>query len=179
MKRKNKIFLTGTTLIGLAGGIFSPSTFAGDVTMPVNAVIKSSLSENVTRNLHFGEIDLAPGSSRVTLNASAAGATGQDALPTGTNDTIVTGGHSGLITVEAAMDMTISIDYPANGLVTLAPGNLEVKDIALNSQGGNGTTISHTGGTTTTIAVGGYIEFDGDEEDGTHSGTMTITLNYL
>ena len=173
MNRTKRFLLTGTILASITG-LYTPNIFAADVSLPISATLNSSIDQTPTQNLNFGTIDLAPTVTTVTINASSASAT-----PTATGATIVTGGNNGVITVQGAMNLTITVAYPNDSTVQITNNTdtVYVNNIANNSQGGSGT-ISHTGGSNTSIRVGGAVTFTGSETNGTYNGTMPVVLTY-
>ncbi len=175
----------GVTLLGL---ISLPVTTAmADVDMTVSAQVISSLSEVVTTNMDFGTIDLDPDGDTITINASAGGLStgGSSASPEATGTvTHVSGGTSGLLTIQSAIALDIDITYPGDTDVPLngiTPG-LMVTDIDTNSGGGllgaAAGTIHHTANIATLIHVGGLVDFPMGTETDNYSGTMHIELAY-
>jgi len=175
MKSKKSFLFAGAVLAGMTF-CYVPAAFAADVNMPVTAVLHSSIDQQATQSLDFGSIDLSPVASTITLNASSGSGT-----PTASGSTIISGGNEGIISVWAAMNMTITLTYPNDNVVELTNmgDTVYVNNIAANSQNSGGT-VGHTGhaSTPTTIAIGGTVDFTGNEGDGTYSGVMPIVLAY-
>ena len=177
MNSKKQRILVGIAITGIAITAV-PTAFAGTVSLGATATIDSTIAETVTQTIDFGNIALSPSTSTVTIDASAGAATPATTL----GGSVTTGGHSGEITVAAAMDLLIEVTYPNTAdAVALVFDSVPiyVVDIAANSEGGGAANlITHTGGTDTLIDVGGAITFTGTEPEGTYIGNMSVTLNY-
>lgn len=172
--RKSSAFLATAALLG---SLALPAKMAeADVTMNVGVVVASSIVETVVTNMDFGSLDLVPAGDLIRIDASAAAATPAAVAPS--NGSVITGGTSGLVTVDADINVTIAVTYPADNNVVVTDGTTTVylNGISTYSTGGP---INHTGGTTTNIHVGGQLEFTGvNATEGTYTGSFLIQLNY-
>jgi hypothetical protein len=176
---KSSVLLIGTAMLG-AVALSGMNAMAGDVTMTVDAVISSTLSETVTTELDFGTVDLSPGGDTLTLDASAGAAT----FAAGGSSTAV-GATSGLVTVSSPNGFTITLTYPVSVALTgsgsAAGGTLTITSIGANSVGGVTPVVKSSGvapASDALIHVGGEIIAPSGTLNGPYTGSMTITLNY-
>jgi len=160
--------------------LFIPTALAGTVAMTVTATLSTSTTETVTTDMDFGTIDLDPSGDTVRLDASAGAAS--PAVVTG-NGSIITGGTSGLITINSQIAMTVDVTYPADGVVTLDDGaghTLPLTDIDTYSEGGvtNGSEATVGGGIPLEIDVGGELIIPAAQPDGTYTTSMNVIISY-
>ena len=183
---KSSVLLLGIAMLG-AVALSGTNAMAGDVDLPVDVTVTTSLVETPVTDLSFGSLDLNPAGDTVTIDASGSAIADDTDIVTAIdvlNGSVSTTATSGLVTIASTADMNIDVVYPATVALIGTTGDaigapdLALVDIAANSVGGAGD-ISKTGLTDATIHVGGEIVFPANTATGLYEGTMVITFNYL
>lgn len=123
--------------------------------------------------INFGNIDINPGGDTISIDAGNGTAFPQSSR------SIITGGQSGAIAIQASDPIDIRVTYPDT--VELENGiehTLTVSQIGPLSQY-NGSIMEHPGGNVTkTIHIGGNLIIPASNTGGTYTGTLTIGLDF-
>lgn len=140
--------------------LFSPATKAGEIL--------------TGQNISFGLIDLNPQGDVIVIDAKNGTATPQSIR------SIVSGGHSGLLTVASSEPVQVSVTYPNSATLVGANNNsLSITDIDLSSEY-NGSLINLPGSNTSVdISIGGKLHLPGNTISDSYSGSVIIQLLFL
>ncbi len=168
---KNSVYIAGIALFGVI--VASGSTAMADVDVDINAEITSTMVETLGNDMDFGSIELSPTGNTIVTIAAAGGI----APAVADNGSVVTPGTfgSGLVTVASAIDLTIGIAVTDTVNLSGAGADIPFTGGIANS---TPTGLSHTGGDTSNIHVGGIITIPGGQTPGVYSATITVVLTY-
>lgn len=124
----------------------------------------------------FGTIDLHPSGDTIVIAAEF------DPVPSpSATRSVVTGAHSGLITLAASSTEEVHVDIscPDSVILSQAGGaQLTLRDIHKHSQCNDSGIVLLQGDPPVRIRLGGELVLRGRETSGDYSGAVPILLNY-
>jgi hypothetical protein len=126
--------------------------------------------------ISFGTIDLHPGGDTIVIAAEF------DPVPSpsGTRS-VVTGAHSGLITLATSSTEEEHVDISCPDSIVLSQaggGHLTLRNIHKHSQCNDSGIVLGQGAPPVRIRLGGELVLRGREASGNYSGSLSISLNF-
>ena len=163
-----------TAALGLALFGAAPALAANSAPMTSSALLLKPLTLTKLNDLDFGTIVPSGLGDLVTINAD----TGARSSPTAGLVTIEKGGRARFASSGINNNFVVLQISPPSDLTDGAGHNLTVTRLDLD-QGGNPLRTLTPQSQVFFLGIGGQIYLRSNQEEGTYSGTFTLTANYL